>query len=213
MCAVSVVNVGMLERIHPWMWPIFSNVKQCTTQNTNWNDDKTPSISTAISTHSIYKFTHTISTASTLITHSQNISVKAKHSCVKLQSVTWSTREWVDSGLTFTTRIKWCPMSIDHSHSIPYSNEWNKKLYDPGRCWGRVNYFFSDWCIQWHFWRFSTDPFDGLLGGCDLERVDVLVVYHCVEDSSGQRADIWTMAAPHLHSAHKHLHVSPARGH
>ena len=60
MCAVSAVNVGMLERIHPWMWPIFSNVKQCTTQNTNWNDDKTPSISTAVSTLSIYISLHTL---------------------------------------------------------------------------------------------------------------------------------------------------------
>ena len=74
-------------------------------------------------------------------------------------------------------------MSIDHSHSIPYSNEWNKKLYYPGRYWGKVNYFFSDWCIQWHFWRFYTDPFDGLQEGCDLERVDVVL---CITVCGGQ---------------------------
>ena len=102
-------------------------------------------------------------------------------------------------------------MSIDHSHSMPYSNELNKKLYYPGRYWGKVNYFLSIWCIQWHFWRFYTDPFDGLQEGCDLERVDVVL---CITVCRGQ----WTEnryldnGAPHLHSAHKHLHVSTSQG-
>lgn len=65
----------------------------------------------------------------------------------------------------------------------PIFKRMEQKLYYPGQYWGKVNYFLSDWCIQWHFWRFYTDPFDGLQEGCDLERVDVVL---CITVCGGQ---------------------------